>query len=1029
MNNHATLSQAFDEYANYEITDEDLAIKIEENHSPFFHPFRAQDKLKILQYVNLIQFAPNELISNNLFNENAKITEGGNDSEDSNNNRVDENDTDNSNNNNTKKNVDIYDYIYIVKGTITATVEKESNLKIKTLGKIEKTEDIGRLRVNVEMQYGILNNINVYASTAGCVAIVLSYKEYIRFAENAQHVENSNRLGPAELSRRMQLLRKNPLTNTWDNRKLAKVSNALKEIKLEAFQTYQQENSFCKELFFVYRGEVQLKKEGNFQSSHSGTNVGGGGNQQYQPQTPKKKHQQQSSPQYSQQQQQQQQLNTRRSTTLAVLGPSHIGGVVEIVQLHETGAAVYRSTILAGVSGATILTLSSYMANILLFSNEREWNILYSLRRRRLLWDTMRMNQQSRHTDISLTLNNSHMMINFGYVLTDGVIAHLESGTAVKTVGMLQEKSNNNNNNNNNSMQKIQDTDYYLTVQHARERRRAGEALMRAGEFSMALSIFRIANEMFHASIPLLSKTNGIIKEETALNLKQGFERLGKMCLAFAALAAFAVRYKLTIEAITNCGLNFCRRSYNKATKEFIKAHEEWKIFLRLYGNSNELKQYVELNHHYKTMKPMANGLINEMAKMTRKAMHTEQRRGSDSSSKINNNNSALSRRGSSNPEAIDLDLIDNQMEGTMHVPSPPKANSGRNSSTNSPRHNHTKFSMIQKRSNSRSRKSSTKPNNGLVLKANNKIVVRSHPDAVHTDHHHMINPTYHNPYRYPLVDDDMKLSKYNNNDLVKISKRNASVQNILKKRSNKRDIRKSPNNNRDCVGHTSFPLTNSSNNMNNNYHESKMNENHNGETKIASPPVQPPMRQPIFKINVLLIEPNEKNARLFGYLLATQARRYGISCNFTHVRGGRKGLQLSGNTSEMYSYSATPATIGRDADASYMLKKITTKFTAIIVAVEVHDISWRSVVEKIRMNNSRTIIYTVANCSGEQEEETSFVKTTCKYGGNGFYKKPYNRGMASSVIMNIEKFHQQNKSKANHFIFKAIKDRDRSNM
>ena len=40
MNNHATLSQAFDEYANYEITDEDLAIKIEENHSPFFHPFQ-----------------------------------------------------------------------------------------------------------------------------------------------------------------------------------------------------------------------------------------------------------------------------------------------------------------------------------------------------------------------------------------------------------------------------------------------------------------------------------------------------------------------------------------------------------------------------------------------------------------------------------------------------------------------------------------------------------------------------------------------------------------------------------------------------------------------------------------------------------------------------------------------------------------------------------------------------------------------------------------------------------------------------
>ena len=46
-----------------------------------------------------------------------------------------------------------------------------------------------------------------------------------------------------------------------------------------------------------------------------------------------------------------------------------------------------------------------------------------------------------------------------------------------------------------------------------------------------------------------------------------------------------------------------------------------------------------------------------------------------------------------------------------------------------------------------------------------------------------------------------------------------------------------------------------------------------------------------------------------------------------------------------------------------YTLEKSSNAFTAIIVAVEVHDISWRSVVEKVRMHNSRTLIYTIANC------------------------------------------------------------------
>ena len=84
-----------------------------------------------------------------------------------------------------------------------------------------------------------------------------------------------------------------------------------------------------------------------------------------------------------------------------------------MVQLHETGSATLRSTIVAGVSGATILTLSPYMANILLFSNERELQILLALRHRRILWDTMRLDHKHRHADISIHLRSSQMMANW----------------------------------------------------------------------------------------------------------------------------------------------------------------------------------------------------------------------------------------------------------------------------------------------------------------------------------------------------------------------------------------------------------------------------------------------------------------------------------------------------------------------------------------------------------------------------------------------------------------------------------------
>jgi hypothetical protein len=979
-----SLTQAFEAYNNYEITDKNLALEIEKTHSAFFHAFRIENKLTVLQYAKMIHFEANDLISQSLFPQTKRGEKKIQD--------VSEDDTSATNNEHRHGNINTYDYIFVVAGNIKASKKSESDSKRQILDLIGANEDVGRLMVNVEMKYGELQDVNLFAGNSGCSIISVPYQKYKMFAENIQHVENTNRLGPVELSKRMQLLRKNPLTSTWDNRKLAKVSNALKEIKLGAFQTYQHENSSCKEIFIVYRGEVQLRKEGNIKPSRD-NNL-------------EKKY-------ISQQQND----NVRRATILAILGPSNIGSVVEMVQLYETKGAMYRSTILAGVSGATILTMSSYMANILLFSSERAYNILASLRRRRLLWDAMRLDQQNRHADISVTLNNSRMMINFGYVLTESVVAHLENGDAVRM-------NVNNAKDRFSKTKNIQDTKYYFTLQNARERRRAGEALLRAGEYSVAISTFTIANDMFQESIELLSKNacSMNIKEDIAYTLSTGFKTLGKLCLSLAALAAFVVRKTLTNAAIQYCKLNFSRRSYNKATTLFIKAHEEWKLFLRYYGTGDEFKQYADLNHHYKIIKPMAKDLINKMAQLTRLVTRVDSDLGESNVTK-----NCKSRR-TSNPETIGPFGLDDGEESKQahhnNIPSPPHGRKHSIGPVNSPRFQHTKLLMVQRQCSDSSDRSTSKKNNinNLALKHDSKVVIHSHPDAVHNGHHHLINPSYRNPYpsRRDQASIESKTS-IRNNEYINISKRNKSINEILRSKSRSKQLYKNQIY-RDHVGYTKFPLTTSSNRS-----EKKTLIDGNDSKLSASPPDQPCIRQPTFGIDILLIEPNEKAARLFGYLLTTQARRYGIGCNFTHVRGGKAGLRLSGNTNESYSYSATPSTIGLTSNAMYTLEKSSNAFTAIIVAVEVHDISWRSVVEKVRMHNSRTLIYTIANCSNEKEEEVSFVKTTCKYGGNGFYKKPYVRGTASSILMNIEKFHQKCKRKENNFIFNVIKDGTRS--
>ena len=237
-----SLTQAFEDFANFDIDDEKLAGRISQENTSFFRAFRDTDRLKVVKYAKLMQFDNHTVLFADLFGKcSASSDEDDREDED-------------------EPALSIYDYVYVVDGSIKATSPKR-----QLLGYIGANEDLGKLRLNIEMKYGTKEGVEALAGASGCTAIVLPHSQYKRFAVNAQQVENTNHLGIAELSRRMQLLRKNPITSAWDNRKLSKVSNALKQVDLEPFQTYQEEGSCCKEMFVVCHGEMHLKKRGGVQ--------------------------------------------------------------------------------------------------------------------------------------------------------------------------------------------------------------------------------------------------------------------------------------------------------------------------------------------------------------------------------------------------------------------------------------------------------------------------------------------------------------------------------------------------------------------------------------------------------------------------------------------------------------------------------------------------------------------------------------------------------------------------------------------
>ena len=465
--------------------------------------------------------------------------------------------------------------------------------------------------------------------------------------------------------------------------------------------------------------------------------------------------------------------------------------------------------------------------------------------------------------------------------------------------------------------------------------------------------------------------------DEAVRVVQSGFTRVISMCSAFSALAAFAFRREEAVEAIRSCKQNICHRSYNAATGAFIKTHQEWKEFLRHFGTGETLKQYGELNYHYKYFQPLVKTLVSEMASLTRKV------------SKSNIKDPSSKGVGGSLHDADSINAASTKVQELEFRPSPPRNDIS--CASGSPRRK--RISVSLQRSKAEASRKKYINNSSLFSTYKNKLVLHSHPDAVHTEHHRAVNPKHDNPYRHPIVPE---VTSDNETSNQAIAKRNESIRAILRRKS--RPWRQPY----DHVGYTPFPHI----------------DEPVGETKTAGAGDEQTNKICLasFSMKILLIEPSEKQSKCFGYMLATQAKRYGINCNFSHVRGGKRGLKLSGFVKEP-SFSPLSLVSG----ATNPLSMMQNKFSVIIVSANISDISWRSVVENARMNSSETLIYVVGECSGGGREEEYFTKATCEYGGNGFYTKPYSRGMASRIAMNIEKFLQHHRIKKDSCILRNV--------
>ena len=904
------LRKTFEEHANYNILDEELLEVLEETVEGYFRAFRPEVRLQVCSHTTLHDFIPFSSIDWTTTNspggpEYGKADERANVEEDP---SEDEDASENSSNGWSQKAK--RDYFFVIDGTVEA-ISKKGKLSL-----ITPFEDSGKLYMTAELnQRDSVDTFEVVAGKSGAMVLHMAYLEYVQLLPNDVH-ESSARIGTAELSRRLQLLRQNPLFRPWDNRKLSQLARALNEIDVLPFQNISEQGGVFKECFVISRGEVHLRKTELIAATEIKSKRG---------------------------------MCIRSSdttpshTTLAILGPSHIGNVVEMVEAQETGRdAQHRATVLAGPMGAKIYTISHYMADIFLLSNKRQWNILNALRCRRLLWDSLRVNLLHTHPDISVQLQNTSTMVNVGYVLAVGSVAQSSNGAPIVEHGSSGRASF-----------VYGDhvlSEYQLTIESARSMRRAGEALAREREYAAAISPLLLAADVYRSAVNLIPCGLAEEKKKVATHVIKDLE---SMTRAFAALESFFVRDQVANVAIKECQTHFTRQTYNKATKAFIQAHETWKSFLQLRGEENP--QYVELNKQYARGKQLTSALVVAMTALTKQAVHSDKK---DCTRKMPRDKTDQASRKPFLRRGIHID-------GKPFTPAQQLGRSATGQSGsgevccilsddevdagNQTHKNDSEMLVLmkkikqygvtgksQKRFAGHSLLSPKRPlgpqhpnhrlsprqAHGLPTfpKTYCKSTVRGHPDALHQTKH--LTPTSVKSDR----DDALGPESTSDKENVFQSSFNNGV---------------------------SLEMCNS--------------------------------------ISMFLVEPNENAAQSAGYMLSAEARKYGLTCSFDSVCSGKAALKkLFPRDPDSESKGVVPT-------------KGVTLYTAIIISAGILDVSWRTLLEKVRKKCCK-LVYVVGH-----SQTTSYIsamkKDIAKYGGHGFYPKPYNHRMASNIISNIEKY------------------------
>ena len=852
------LKLAFDAHSAQETPSAELYGQINEYAGKYFRSFDEDVWEKVSAVTNLYEFSPYAPINFTAPNTASKVDGVGR------------------------------DYFFVVDGTVEAVDSKQTSLGI-----VKANEDSERLYFDAEIfQDSSGEPMHLLAGRCGAVLLRLAFSDVAKLRpRNVGSTYDEPRVGSAELSRRIQLLRTCPLFSQWKNKKLGKMSMSLRKVVLNPFQKLGSEGDRFKECFIVAQGEIRLR--GERKDAQKGTE------EFYKCKS------------------------AHPSTTLAVLGRGHLGGVVELVDAHKNGCAAHRCSFAGGHTGATIYTISLYFADIFFLSAPRQWNILVALRRRRLLWENMRFDMQQNHSGVNIRLTDSSMMVNFGYVLNLSVVAFLKEGNKVidkcgfgETVFGEEEKVL---------------SEYQLTLHSARALRRTGEALIRNHEHLSAISSFSLASKIFRSTLDLIPHNIGDDRRRLAA---QNATRLANMSESFANLATFCIQQKHAMETIHACKLQFSRKNYNAATKNFVKAHDVWKEFLKLYEEDNS--QYVVLNKEHKRVNGLVTILLSEMSALTKRAHVVRQKTSTQSVQKLQKQQLKDSNRLASTqplvrkcqfpvsppPSAISPETQNTQLLKTMkrygvrkdgHVPARPRENRSPPLRQDSPR------LLRQKR----------------IMTYNDMTdssADHNHPDAVH----HITTPKT-----------TRKTSKSKTKSMISILQPKVGLQNKYRR----------------ATGGGGGPGIK---------HKTEM--------------------------NILLIEPSEQMSKQACALFPNQGKRYGYICNVEVALNGIAALN------KLYPVKHAPKNDENTPESELLPARIEKRYNVVIVSASIMDVSWRSIVEKVRRRGNARFIYVTGEFQNDYHS-AAMAKDVMRYGGNGIYPRPYNKTVVSNILMNVEKY------------------------